>query len=167
VNTTRNYRNILLWAFGLTLAADALSKALIFHFLGNSVVGLFGDVKLRILYNSSAPIGLGNSMLGVLVLGIAGIAVVLMLHWAWQTNSSGSLYVGLMTGGAFGNLLDRFIGGSVLDWIDGGFHGVFNLADVAILAGIVLFLITQLFDSSSSECDVRSPTELPLVDDPI
>ena len=165
VSNTRNYRGILLWAFGVTLAADVLSKALIFHFLGNSVVGIIGDVKLRILYNSDAPIGLGNSPLGILALGAAGLAVVLIFRWAWQTNSSGSLYVGLMTGGAFGNLLDRLIGGSVLDWIDDGFHGGFKLADVAIPVGLAFFLTTQLFGSPPEGRD-ESPKDLPTADEP-
>ena len=80
VSNTRNYRRILLWVFGITLATDVLSKALIFHFLGNSVVGIVGDVQLRILYNSDAPIGLGNSPLGILVLGVAGLGVILMFR---------------------------------------------------------------------------------------
>ena len=70
-----------------------------------------------------------------------------------------------MTGGAFGNLLDRLIGGSVLDWIDDGFHGVFNLADVAILVGLALFLTTQIFGSPPERRD-ESPKDLPTADEP-
>ncbi|NQW16959.1 MAG: signal peptidase II [Chloroflexi bacterium] len=162
----RNYRQILLAAFLATLAADVFSKAVVAHFLGNSVVELFGDVKLRILYNSDAPVGLGNSLYGVIALSITALAVVLIARWAWQANSSGSLYVGIMAGGATGNLLDRLIGGSVLDWIDGGFNGVFNLADVAIFVGLGLFIVTSVFDPRSEERgEMTSDTRM--VDEPV
>ena len=142
---------MLLAAFGLTLTADLLSKAAAAHFLGDSVVPIVGAAKLRILYNADAPIGLGNSLAGILALSLAGLAVAAIAVWAWKTRSSRSLYAGIMIGGAAGNLFDRLIGGSDLDWIDGGFGGVFNLADVAIVIGLLLFLSANSDDSSSED----------------
>ena len=51
--------------------------------------------------------------------------------------------LGLLIGGAAGNLLDRLVRGYVFDFIDVGFWPVFNLADCAITVGIGL-LIVQL-----------------------
>ena len=46
--------------------------------------------------------------------------------------------LGLALGGAAGNLFDRLLRGGVVDFIDLGFWPVFNLADVAIVAGVLV-----------------------------
>ena len=46
--------------------------------------------------------------------------------------------VGLLAGGALGNLADRLRSGAVTDYIEIGSWPPFNLADVAITAGVVL-----------------------------
>jgi signal peptidase II len=49
--------------------------------------------------------------------------------------------LGLALGGATGNLVDHLFRGGVVDFIDLGFWPVFNLADSAIVVGILLVLI--------------------------
>jgi signal peptidase II len=63
---------------------------------------------------------------------------------------------GLLLGGAMGNGIDRFIFGSVVDFIDFRFirFAVFNLADVTINLGILCWLIHS-FNQPSSESNSR------------
>ena len=69
--------------------------------------------------------------------------------------------LGLVLGGALGNITDRVRFGHVVDFIDfhiGGFRPflVFNLADAAITIGVVLLLIRALFareDAAKTETD--------------
>ncbi|MBN1876140.1 MAG: signal peptidase II [Anaerolineae bacterium] len=60
------------------------------------------------------------------------------------------LSLGLITGGAIGNLIDRFVRGSVVDFLDFNFWplynwGIFNLADASIVMGVILLLIVSFF----------------------
>ena len=66
--------------------------------------------------------------------------------WLWRTTGrAASIGLGLILGGALGNAIDRFAYGWVADFYFfhvGGFHWyVFNLADVAIVAGVALLLL--------------------------
>lgn len=82
------------------------------------------------------------------------LAVLLIVWWLWRAESRlTGLALGLIAGGALGNALDRLIHGAVADFF--AFHittaswqfrwYVFNLADVAIVAGVGLLLYESLF----------------------
>jgi signal peptidase II len=82
------------------------------------------------------------------------IAVVLLAVWLARTGSRlSAVALGLIIGGAIGNALDRVIHGAVMDFVL--FHittasfsfnwYVFNLADVAIVAGVIGLLYESLF----------------------
>jgi signal peptidase II len=55
--------------------------------------------------------------------------------------------VGLLAGGALGNLADRVRADQVTDYIDIGSWPAFNLADVAITCGVVLLVLLYIRDS--------------------
>jgi len=52
--------------------------------------------------------------------------------------------IGLLSGGALGNLADRLREGSVIDFLDPPAWPAFNVADVAIVAGIATIVLIQL-----------------------
>ncbi len=70
-------------------------------------------------------------------------AVILHRSGAWFQSHLALFGLGLAFGGAAGNLLDILRHGYVVDFIDLGWWPVFNLADVAILAGLLLALWHQ------------------------
>ena len=77
------------------------------------------------------------------------VASGLIAWWLWRsTTRLVALALGLILGGAIGNAIDRFSYGWVADFYYfhvGSFHWyVFNLADVAIVAGVVLLLLDAL-----------------------
>ena len=59
------------------------------------------------------------------------------------------LFLGLILGGALGNLYDRLRLGEVIDFVDVGFGShrwpVFNVADIAVTVGVFLLLIEYLW----------------------
>lgn len=55
-------------------------------------------------------------------------------HWAVQAGA------GMLLGGAFGNALDRFLHGAVVDFFDFRIWPVFNIADIGIVVGVCLLL---------------------------
>ena len=77
------------------------------------------------------------------------LASGLIAWWLWRTTTRlVGVALGLILGGAIGNAIDRFSYGWVADFYYfhvGGFHWyVFNLADVAIVAGVALLLLDAL-----------------------
>ena len=77
------------------------------------------------------------------------LASGLIAWWLWRTTTRlVGVALGLILGGAIGNAIDRFSYGWVADFYYfhvGSFHWyVFNLADVAIVAGVILLLLDAL-----------------------
>ncbi|MDZ7790585.1 MAG: signal peptidase II [Xanthomonadales bacterium] len=85
---------------------------------------------------------------------VAVIIVGVLLVWLWRLPHRARLLpsaLALVIGGAIGNLIDRIRFGYVVDFIDvhyAGWHWpAFNLADSAIVAGVILLLLDSLIPS--------------------
>jgi signal peptidase II len=133
------------------LLCDVVSKSLVVAHLDYTrpVRTLGGAIYLVRTTNSGAAFSLGTG--ATVVLTVIALAVVaFILRTASRMRSSGwAVALGLVLGGALGNLVDRIfrapgVGrGSVVDWIslfsdDGHVWPIFNLADSAIVVGAVL-----------------------------
>lgn len=84
------------------------------------------------------------------LVAFAAIASLLIAVWLWRAPGRlAAAGLGLILGGAIGNAIDRFSYGWVADFYYfhvGGFRWyVFNLADVAIVAGVAILLVESLF----------------------
>lgn len=94
--------------------------------------------------------------LGVGVVACAGLTVAY-----YRIRAAHRLYplaLGLIAGGALGNLIDRLRYGAVIDFLDfhlGGYHWpAFNVADSAICVGAVLFLIVNIIEEKQKTRNV-------------
>jgi signal peptidase II len=88
-----------------------------------------------------------------MLLALAFAAIMLLFAWLWRARSRTTGFaLGLIIGGALGNAYDRWAYGAVADFFR--FHVgdlswyVFNLADVAIVAGVALLLLESLFPTA-------------------
>jgi signal peptidase II len=146
---------LLLWRYALLLlvacfviAADQLSKALVTFELenGRMVKILGGLLQLDYTQNTGAAFGLMRAR-GLIFVVIA-VAVSLGILVSYRRIAASSLLVrlslGLVLGGAVGNLIDRIRLGYVVDFIDLRWWPVFNLADSAIVIGVGLLIIHAL-----------------------
>ena len=97
-----------------------------------------------------------------ILIAVKAFAVIVMAIWMARSNTLlAALSLGLIIGGAVGNAIDRFAYGAVVDFalfhiqIGGQTHDwyVFNLADVAIVAGVV----GLLYDSFAGRAAVKAP----------
>ena len=84
------------------------------------------------------------------LLALSLVATALLGLWLWRApDRLTTVGLGLIVGGALGNAYDRFAYGAVADFFHfhvGGFHWyIFNLADVAIVAGVGLLLYESFF----------------------
>jgi signal peptidase II len=111
-----------------------------------------GDlVRVALSYNDGGIFGLLGA--SATALGLASLVVIAIIIVVQARQGRGNLLLtialGLLLGGALGNLLDRFALGKVVDWVDMGIGAfrwyTFNVADAAISTAIVVLLVLGLF----------------------
>jgi signal peptidase II len=118
--------------------------------LRDDPVDLFWTLRLRLTSNTGAAFSLAGGagpFIALLALGVVGF-----LLWQGRTISTrlGAVALGLMLGGALGNLADRafrgdsFFSGAVIDFIDVQWWPVFNVADSCVVIGGILLVIVTL-----------------------
>lgn len=144
------------WRTGLFLiiaavvvATDQITKLWVrTHVDLNEVVPIFGCLSLTYVRNTGAAFGLfaDQAFLLILIAGVGLIAVLLFYRYLSRATILGNLALGLVFGGAVGNLIDRFRLGYVTDFIDvrlwHDFHWpAFNVADSAITVGIIALVV--------------------------
>ncbi|KGF71052.1 MULTISPECIES: signal peptidase II [Hoeflea] len=130
---------------------DQATKWLVLNYvmIPPRVIPVTDFFNLVLGYNSGVSFGLfGEAPVWILMTFTLAIAVGLLV-WIKQTdNRLTAAALGLIVGGAMGNLLDRLRQGAVTDFLDfyiGGYHWpAFNLADVAIVCGVGLLLIESV-----------------------
>ena len=100
-------------------------------------VQFFIGVNLTYVRNEGIAFGIGSG--GTLVVVVTLVALTLLLGWftAHATVSRLWLPVGALFGGALGNLADRAREGYVVDFIDPVAWPAFNVADIAIVLGLL------------------------------
>jgi len=144
------------WALFVALAlavvvADQAAKTLVTRALApGQSVDVVGDL-VRVVFgqNSGALFGLfkdNAAMFGIVSIVVVGLIV------AYHARSAGSLYLtitlGLLLGGAIGNMVDRLRLGYVVDFVDVGLGPMrfytFNVADSAISLAILLLFAAAL-----------------------
>ena len=126
------------------LAADRWVQGLVLSRLTPGVpVAVVPGVRLMLTENTGAAFGLfqgGSAWLAVVgVLVVAGGLGWLVRH----PEARGAVVwgLGLLLGGAVGNLWDRWVSGRVVDYVSIGPWTVFNLADSAIVVGMILLAV--------------------------
>ncbi len=143
---------VLLGVAIFVIAADVISKAVVVSRLaGRPPIHLIGDfLELTLTRNSGAAFSIGTSMTIVFTAIAAGV-IFYILRAARNLRSLGwAIALGLLLGGATGNLLDRIFRapgpfvGHVVDWIQFPHWSVFNLADSSVVCGGVLVALLAL-----------------------
>ncbi|HVC51780.1 MAG TPA: signal peptidase II [Stellaceae bacterium] len=140
----------------LVTVADQLSKTGIVALFANRPNGaqirVAPFVNLLLTRNSGISFGMFNGAVGPnsLVFSLAAIAVMaVLIYWLSRVETAFlGVAIGLIIGGAAGNVIDRLLDGSVIDFLDfhfGTWHWpAFNIADSAICVGVVAMLLEGL-----------------------
>ena len=137
---------------GTVIVLDQLSKAwLLANVSVGEVVQVVGDlVRLVQSQNSGALFGLFRDqaiLFALISIGVLGLIV--LYHGRAGRSLYLSVALGLLLGGAIGNMLDRFRHGFVVDWVDIGLGNLrfwtFNVADSAITIAILMLLVMAIF----------------------
>jgi len=135
------------------VAADQAAKARIeADLIPGEVVDVLGPLKLTLAHNTGVAFGLaGGAGIGLVAVTLGALVLIGYLFsrkperpWMWVA-------VGLLAGGALGNLVDRIRADAVTDYIDVGSWPPFNLADVAITSGVLLLVLLYLLDAETED----------------
>ncbi|MFF2452608.1 signal peptidase II [Isoptericola sp. NPDC058082] len=114
---------------------------------GDDPKPLIGELlQLRLIYNDGAALSIATGMTWILTIVVCVVVVVIVRAIRRIGSTGWAVALGLLLGGALGNLGDRFFRepgfaqGHVVDFID---YGVFvgNVADIAIVAAAVLIVV--------------------------
>jgi signal peptidase II len=130
---------------GAVVLVDQLSKAAVVSSLsvGQSEALALG-FRLSNTQNSGLAFGIGSGYGAVLAVTVVALALVLLWFALDPLRPGLWLAVGLLAGGALGNLADRVRVDAVTDFIDPPLWPTFNLADVAITLGAVALVLVSL-----------------------
>lgn len=141
----------------LLFVADQVSKYAVTGPLGINSPGDVRDIApifaLRFVANTGVSLGLlpagGDVMRWALVALTGAIAIGVMVWMTREKNPGDRFALGLVLGGALGNIVDRVRFGYVVDFADLHFGEwrpflVFNVADAAITIGVLILLVRAL-----------------------
>ena len=143
-------RLLLFWGAALTvIALDQLTKTIIRSTLerGESWPDPDWPVRIRYVTNTGAAFGiLQDQTTFLIVMALIGLAAI-YLYYRYPPFEHGvvPIAIGMMLGGAAGNLIDRILRGRVTDFIDFRFWPAFNVADSSISIGIFVILVGYVF----------------------
>jgi signal peptidase II len=163
----------LYWTAGLAvLAADLATKTLAErHLLRSAGREVVGDwFQLRLVYNPGAAFGLDlGPMSRWIFMGVAIVAVIALFRLSRQAQPGDwfrQLALGLVSGGALGNLVDRMRSSQgVVDFLDLGVGQwrwpTFNVADMAVSCGAIALAISLWREDARREADTRAGAPLP------
>ena len=143
--TTRRVMSIAIAMAAVGL--DQVTKTLALHYLSNGPAHVLGPLRLNLVFNSGAAFSIGTG-LSPLLAAVAIVVVVILWRMAGRSATTvACVSLGLILGGAVGNLVDRLLrgnGGAVIDFIDFKFWPTFNVADSCIVIGVVLLVSSRM-----------------------
>lgn len=133
----------------VVLVLDQISKQ-VFWALGRNY-DVVGDVlRITLVKNTGAAFGMFQEGRVPLIVAsvLASVIIVLLAARLEEGQGGRGFLLGLILGGALGNLVDRIYPGPVIDFIDMGFGPyrwpVYNVADAAVTVGGLLFILGYL-----------------------
>lgn len=124
---------------GLIVLADQASKWLVRREAADLPLDLGWGFGLRLVSNPGVSFGRFTDSSDVVLVAVAVLVAVLALAILFGPERY-RLGLGVLLGGAAGNLIDRVRFGAVVDFVDVPWWPTFNVADAAIVAGVVLVL---------------------------
>ncbi|MZR29265.1 signal peptidase II [Sneathiella litorea] len=147
-----------LFIASIIIAVDQISKMYLIDLMARHPGGIevTSFFNLVMVWNRGVSFGMfaGDNMRWILVAVASVISVVVFFWLRKATNQILSIGLGLVLGGAIGNIIDRIRFGAVADFFDFDLiimrWPAFNVADMAIVVGVIAILLENLFQGRKS-----------------
>jgi signal peptidase II len=144
---------LLLSVAAVVLALDVVTKILAVKLLtpGQPVPIIGETVTWTLVRNSGAAFSMATGYTWVLTLVATGVVIGIIWMGRRLVSPWWALGLGMILGGALGNLMDRFfrspgpLRGHVVDFLSIGWWPVFNVADPAVVGGAILLVTLSVF----------------------
>jgi signal peptidase II len=145
----------------VVVAGDQLAKAWAVDALDDGrTIDLVWTLRLRLVFNRGGAFGLATRLAPFFALAAVTIVLVLFRAGAATRDRWALVAIGLVAGGALGNLSDRvfrdgkgLLGGAVVDFVDVQWWPVFNVADSCIVVGAILLALVLAREPAGSTAD--------------
>ena len=140
------------------LLLDQITKTWAMSSLDDRTIDVVWTLRFNLAINYGASFSLGSGF-GAWI-GLIALVVVGFLVWKGGSVRTrlGAVALGMIVGGALGNVLDRafrgdegFFQGGVVDFIDFQWWPIFNIADIGVVCGSILLVISTLRDPDPHE----------------
>jgi signal peptidase II len=156
---------LLLGVAATVLALDQLTKWWAMETLDTQVIDLVGSLRFKLVLNYGAAFSLTQGRGALISLLALGVVALLLRNGRHATHPLAAVALGLVLGGALGNLSDRafragdgFLGGGVVDFIDVQWWPIFNVADMGVVCGAFLLVIASWREVDAAGDDSGSET---------
>jgi signal peptidase II len=144
---------LLLTVAAVVLVLDIVTKVLAVRLLTpGQPVSIVGDnITWTLVRNSGAAFSMATGYTWVLTLIATGVVIGIIWMGTRLVSSWWAVGLGMILGGAMGNLVDRFfrspgpLQGHVVDFLSIGWWPVFNIADPSVVGGAILLVALSLF----------------------
>jgi signal peptidase II len=146
---SRTFKLGLLFALGI-FVADQISKFYFLDLMQQNPTGIVVTpfFNLVMVWNTGVSFGMfseDSASRSWTLIAVSFLVTAWLLWWLWRAHSRlVAVALGMIIGGAIGNVIDRYRFGAVFDFLD--FHAfgwhwpAFNVADCAIVVGVLLLL---------------------------
>lgn len=138
----------------LVIIVDQITKYMALSLKDGKIIQLIGDhLALEYLENRGAAFGILQNQKGLLMAATVAIIVYLIYFYFQYRNTINltmKISIGMILGGAVGNMIDRTFRGFVVDFISYTFPNgyrfpIFNIADMAVVIGCCVLIIASFW----------------------
>jgi len=177
VSGARRWAMVIGVALAVILADQLTKRWALDRLSGGEMIDLIGSLRFRLAFNTGMAFSKGSgsgSLIGVLALGI--VAVLAFVARRVQSRVQ-LVLIGIVMGGALGNIVDRltrvgevgstatgFMSGAVVDFIDLQWWPVFNIADAAVVCGGIALALLSARAPAEEPSDTSSADPVDPVD---
>ena len=154
VDKTRRRFGLIAAVVLVVLALDQLSKSWALDALSSRVIPVVWTLQLNLARNTGTAFSVGRGTDWGRFVPLLALAVVAYVIWQGRSvaTKTGAIAIGMIVGGAVGNLFDRalrtngggFFSGGVVDFIDFQWWPIFNVADSCVVVGGLLLVLVSL-----------------------
>jgi signal peptidase II len=146
------------------VVADQATKHWALNALGDGrTIDIVGSLRFNLAFNTGMAFAKGQGI-GPIIAVVGVIVVAYLLVGLRRDTKPGAVLVGMVAGGAAGNIVDRlfrgdaWLRGAVVDFIDLQWWPIFNIADAAIVLGAGALVIASLMPEKPA-ADLESRVE--------
>jgi len=145
------------------VAVDQVTKHWAVTSLGDRTIDLFWTLRFNLAFNNGMAFGQGKGFGPVIAVVATIVIVYLLASLRTEASRMSTIGMGLLIGGAAGNLIDRmfrggdgFLQGSVVDFIDPQWFPIFNVADMAVNIGAALLILNSILAMRTARPEVEA-----------